>query len=163
MKNASSIGCKVLCFATGMLLPAAAASQTTQPVAESGTWQFTAAIYGWVPTIDTRVNFPGDRGSTDTSVSSRDVLNHLKFTFQGSLDVHNGQWGIFNDLVYVDLGGVKSQDRDFSIGNIGIPASATANLNLDLKSLIWTVAGEYRLVPIPHGRWMCSAARACCT
>ena len=151
MKIASSIGCTitVLCFAIGMLLPAAAAGQATQSGAESGTWQFTAAIYGWVPTIDTRVNFPGDRGSTDTSVSKSDVLNHLKFTFQGSLDVHNGQWGIFNDLVYVDLGGVKSQDRDFSIGNIGIPASATANLSLDLKSLIWTVAGEYRLVSDP--------------
>ena len=151
MKIAGSIGCTitVVCFAIGMLLPTAAAGQATQSGAESGTWQFTAAIYGWVPTIDTRVNFPGDRGSTDLHVSKSDVLDHLKMTFQGSLDAHNGRWGIFNDLVYVDLGGVKSQDRDFSIGNIGIPATATANLSLDLKSLIWTVAGEYRLVSDP--------------
>ena len=93
--------------------------------------------------------FSRRRGTTDLHVSKRDVLNHLKMTFQGSLDAHNGRWGIFNDLVYVDLGGVKSQDRDFSIGNIGIPATATANLSLDVKSLIWTVAGEYRLVSDP--------------
>jgi len=67
-------------------------------------------------------------------------------TFQGSLDAHNGRWGIFNDLVYVDLGGVKQQNRDFSIGNVGVPASATTDLTLDLKSLIWTVAGEYRVM-----------------
>jgi len=151
MKIGDSIECTttVLCFATGMLFSVATAGQAPQPAAEIGTWQFTATVYGWVPTIDTKVNFPGDGRTTDLSVSKSDVLNHLKFTFQGSLDAHNGRWGIFNDLVYVDLGGVKSQDRDFSIGNIGIPASATANLSLDVKSLIWTVAGEYRLVSDP--------------
>jgi hypothetical protein len=33
-----------------------------------------------------------------------------------------------------------------SVGNVGIPASATTDLTLDLKSLIWTVAGEYRVM-----------------
>jgi hypothetical protein len=70
-------------------------------------------------------------------------------TFQGALDVHNGRWGIFNDLIYVDLGGVKSQTHDFSIGNIGIPASATADLSVDFKATVWTVAGEYRLASDP--------------
>jgi len=151
MKIADSIErtMAVVCVAIGMLLPAAAAGQATPSGAEGGTWQFTASIYGWVPAIDTKANFPGDGGSTYLNVSKSDVLNHLKMTFQGSLDAHNGQWGIFNDLIYVDLGGVKSRDRDFSIGNIGIPASATANLSLDVKSLIWTVAGEYRLVSDP--------------
>jgi hypothetical protein len=65
-------------------------------------------------------------------------------TFQRSLDAHNGRWGIFNDLVYVDVGGVKQRNHDFSIGNVGIPASATTDLTLDLKSLIWTVAGWQR-------------------
>ena len=32
---------------------------------------------------------------------------------------------------------------------MGIPATATANLTLDLKSSIWTVAGEYRLASDP--------------
>jgi hypothetical protein len=66
-------------------------------------------------------------------------------TFQGSLDANNGRWGIFNDIVYVDVGGVKSQSHDLLVGDVGIPATATADLSLDLKSLIWTVAGEYRV------------------
>lgn len=114
--------------------------------AEAGKWQFNATLYGWVPTIDGKVNFPSDAGSTDLHASMSDVLNHLKMTFQGALDIHNGTWGLFNDIVYVDFGGVKSQKSDFVVGNTQIPATATTDVNLDLKSLIWTVAGEYRVV-----------------
>jgi hypothetical protein len=135
----------ILFFAIATLVPAAAAAQAAQAGAETGTWQFTATIYGWVPTIDGQVNFPDDKGSTGIHASMSDVLNHLKMTFQGALDVHNGRWGIFNDVVYVDLGGVKSQQRDFVVGNVQIPATATTEVNLDLKALIWTVAGEYRI------------------
>jgi hypothetical protein len=143
-----SAGCATaaLCFAIGALLPAAAAGQAPKPGAEAGTWQFTATLYGWVPTIDGKVNFPDDRGSTDIHVNGANVISHLKMTFQGSLDAHNGRWGIFNDIVYVDVGGAKQHSRDFSIGNVGIPATATTDLSLDLKSLIWTVAGEYRVM-----------------
>jgi hypothetical protein len=122
----------------------AAAAQSTQ-WGEAGKWQFTATLYGWVPEIDGRVNFPDDKGSTGIHASMSDVLNHLKMTFQGALDIHNGTWGLFNDLVYVDFGGVKSQKSDFLVGNVEIPATATTDTNLDLKALIWTVAGEYRV------------------
>jgi len=151
MRISISIGCAttVLCFAIGALLPAAAAGQSAQPDADAGTWQFTAALYGWVPTIDGKVNFPNDKGSTDIHVNGANVISHLKMTFQGSLDANNGRWGIFNDIVYVDVGGVKSQSHDLSIGDVGIPATATADLSLDLKSLIWTVAGEYRVASGP--------------
>jgi hypothetical protein len=125
--------------------PCGCGRSASQPGAEAGTWQFTATIYGWVPTIDGQVNFPGDNGSTGIHVNGANVISHLKMTFQGALDAHNGRWGIFNDVVYVDLGGAKSQTHDLLIGNVGIPATATADLNLDLKSLIWTVAGEYRV------------------
>lgn len=40
----------------------------------------------------------------------------------------------------------QSHERDFSIGHVGIPASATTDLSLDIKALVWTVAGEYRVV-----------------
>jgi hypothetical protein len=135
----------ILGFALGALLPAAAAAQAAQPGAQPGTWQFTATLYGWVPTIDGTVNFPDDGGSTGYHASMSDVLNHLKMTFQGALDIHNGQWGLFNDVVYVNFGGVKSQTQDFFVGNVPIPPTTTATVNLDLKTLIWTVAGEYRV------------------
>ena len=134
-----------LAFAAGALLPTVANAQSAQTGGLAEKWMFTATIYGWVPTIDGRVNFPDDRGSTGIHASMSDVLNHLRMTFQGALDAHNGRWGMFTDVVYVDVGGVKSHERDFSIGNVGIPATATADLDLTIKALVWTVAGEYRI------------------
>ena len=135
----------VLCVAAGMLLSSPASAQSS--LGEK--WMFTATIYGWVPKIDGTVNFPGDRDSTDIHASMSDILNHLRMTFQGTFDAHNGRWGLFTDIVYVDVGGIKTHTRDFSIGNIGIPASTTTDLNLDIKAVVWTVAGEYRVMSDP--------------
>ncbi len=142
-------GMILLALVTGALLSISAAAQTTQSNQEAEKWQFAVTVYGWLPTINGKVNFPDDRGSTSIHASMSDVLSYLKMTFQGSLDAHNGLWGIYSDLVYVDLAGAKSETRDFSIGAIGIPASATADLSLDIKALIWTAAGEYRVMSDP--------------
>ena len=142
-------GMTVLALAAGALFSMSAAAQTTQSSCEAGKWQLAVTSYGWLPTINGNVNFPGDKGSTSIHVSASDLLSHLKMTFQGSLDAHNGPWGIYNDVVYVALAGSKSQTDDFSIGPIVIPASAATDLSLDIKALIWTVAGEYRVVSDP--------------
>jgi len=142
-------GMAVMALAASALLPMSVAAQTTQSGWGAEKWQFTATLYGWVPAIDQTVNFPGDQGSTDVHVGMSDVLSALKMTFQGSFDAHNGRWGIFNDLFYADLGGAKSRTRDFSVGNIGLPASTETDLTLDIKTLIWTVAGEYRIESDP--------------
>ena len=84
------------------------------PAGKPGSGSFAATLYGWVPTIDQKVNFPGDPGSSDIHVSKSDVLDHLKMTFQGSLDAHNGRWGMFTDILYMDLGGVQVQRRAIS-------------------------------------------------
>lgn len=63
----------------------------------------------------------------------------------GTLEAHNGYWGAFTDVVYVNVSGNKSQSRDFSMGASGIPAGTSADLGLDIKGLVWTLAGEYRL------------------
>ena len=139
----------VLCFAGGTLLPAPAAAQSALPPWEAGKWQLSASLNGFVPAIDGKVNYAGDTRSSDLHVSMHEVLSNLKMTFQGSLDVHNGRWGIFNDVIYADIGGVKSRTRDFSLGNIGIPATATTDLSLGVKATVWTVAGEYRVVSDP--------------
>ncbi len=139
----------VLCFAAAAFLSTSAAAQSAQPGWESGKWQFTANIYGLLPVIDGKVNFPGDLGSSDIHFSRSDIINHLKMTFMGALDAHNGRWGVFNDVLYMDLGGTQTQTRDFSIGGIAIPATATTTKSVDLKSWVWTVAGEYRVAADP--------------
>ena len=151
MKLSSSLrsATVALFVAAGALLPSVANAQSAPSGSPGERWMFTASLYGWVPEIDGTVNFPGDRGSTNIHASMSDVLNHLKMTFQGTFDAHNGRWGMFTDIFYSDVGGVKSRERDFSIGNIGIPATATADLDLSIKATIWTLAGEYRVVSDP--------------
>ncbi len=122
-----------LCFATGAVLSMPAAAQSS---GESGKWQYTATIYGYMSGIKGKVNLPGDHGSTDIDFPFHDILSSLKMAFMGALDAHNGRWGIFNDVLYMDVGGSQTQQRDFSVGGIGIPATATTNASLDLKSWV---------------------------
>jgi hypothetical protein len=144
----------VLCVATGVFAPMQAAAQSapaqsTPASWDSGSWQFGATLYGYLPTIGGKLNFPVSGGGTSINVDANTLLNHLKMTFMGAFDAHNGKWGVFTDVLYLDVGGSKSQTHDFGIGHEGIPAQTTANLNLDLKGVVWTIAGEYRMAADP--------------
>jgi hypothetical protein len=144
----------VLCVATGVFAPMQAAAQSapaqsTPASWDSGSWQFGATLYGYLPTIGGKLNFPVSGGNTSINVDANTLLNHLKMTFMGAFDAHNGKWGVFTDVLYLDVGGSKSQTHDFGIGHEGIPAQTTANLNLDLKGVVWTIAGEYRMAADP--------------
>lgn len=143
-----------LCMGSAALVSASAAGQpaTTQPTRpawEPEKWHVAATVYSWLPAIDGKVIFPGGLGSADLHVPFHDILNHLKMTFMGAVDVHYGRWGMFTDALYLDVGGVKSQTNDFSIGDTRIPIGTTADLTVDIKSWVWTLAGEYRVVSDP--------------
>lgn len=140
MNKKSTLAAPLLALALAGTAPFAAQAQGMG----SG-WQFEAAVYGWFPGIKSDVSFPDGQGSS-IDLSSGDVIDALKFAFMGSLQVRNGGWGLFTDLVYADLGGSTSGSRDFSIGGgQRPPVGLTANLDLDVKSWIWTIAGTYQL------------------
>jgi hypothetical protein len=112
-------------------------------------WQFSAAIYGWLPTLSSKTSFPTGTGGSSIEVDGGDVLDSLKMTFQGTITARRGQWGMMADWVYVDLGNTKDATRDVTVGGSELPASATANLSLDLKTNVLTLAGTYALVQQP--------------
>jgi len=125
-----------------LALAAAPLAATAQDGAEG--WQFEASIYGWFPAISGTADFPTGAGSPSIDASMGDVIDALKFTFQGNFEARRGPWGIWTDLVYADFGVSRSGSRDFSLGGRPLPAGLRANLDLDLKSWIWTLAGTYR-------------------
>ena len=129
------------------LTPAVVSAQTLPSNMPDAKWQFSASIYAYLPTISGSTTFPGLPGnpSPACSVDARTIIDNLKMVFMGSLDMHNGQWGLWNDVMYMNIGNSKSGTRDFSLINGIIPASATADLSLDIKGTVWTIAGEYRL------------------
>jgi hypothetical protein len=142
-------GMAALTVAAAALLPNSAAAQSTQAAWETGKWQFSAILYAYLPTIDGSLTIPPDPSSPSINVDAGTIIDNLKFTFMGTFDAHNGRWGVFTDLLYLNVGGDQSKTRDLIIGGGRLPASATADLSLDLKGTVWTIAGEYRVVSDP--------------
>jgi hypothetical protein len=128
-------------IAAASLFPPVATAQVAGP------WQYGLSLYGWLPTISGTTVFPPPAtGGSDVELDADAILDALKFTFMGTFEAHNGAWGGFTDFVYMDLGATKSRTRDLTIGGRDLPADVTAKATFDLKSYVWTLAGEYRIV-----------------
>ena len=151
-QNTKNKAGKATGFALSLVAAAALAAIPAAAQAQSGStqpegWRTAVTLYGWFPSFGGESSFP--TVGNPINVDADKVIDSLKFVFMGTLDVHNGRWGAFTDLVYMDVGGGKSNTRDFSIGTGGVPAGISADLNLDLKAWVWTLAGEYRVVSSP--------------
>src|SRR5580765_3625153 len=131
----------VALLATGAGLPTTSMAQSSSAF-DAPKWQFSAIIYGYFPTIGGHTILPVDNGGSSIDIDASKLIDNLKFTFMGTFDAHNGRWGAFTDIIYLDVGGSESGTRNFNIGNIGLPASTTADLNLDLKGTLWTKIGR---------------------
>jgi len=135
----------LLCAVLAGMAPASAQAQ-----ASADAWQWQAAIYGWFPALSGTTEFPSGAGGPSFDVSTHQVLESLNFAFMGAFGGKKGQWGFWTDLFYADVGGSKDGTRDFSLGHQGLPANLSANLNLDIKTTIWTLAGTYELAKSPE-------------
>jgi hypothetical protein len=131
-------------FAVGALASGAATAQ-----ARPDDWQFRAIIYGYLPDIGGTTTFPAGTGSS-INVDASKIISNLKFTFMGTLEAQKGAWGAFTDIIYLDVGGSKSDFRDLSIGGVTLPAGITADAQLDIKGTVWTLAGNYRAMATPE-------------
>lgn len=139
MKNKSmAVTAATLCALAALSSPDAAA-QTADD------WKWQATIYGYLPDISGSTTFPQTGSGSSGTVDASKIIDSLKFTFMGSLEASNGRWGLYTDLVYLDVGNTKSGYRDFSIGGAAIPAGVDANVSYDLKGLAWTLAGTWRI------------------
>jgi hypothetical protein len=129
-------------LAAALVLPGPARAQSADA------WQFGAVVYGWFPSVKGRTTFPQDSG-TDVSVDADTILENLKFVFMGTLEARRQRYGFFTDVIYMDIGDSKSGTRDLTIGGFPIPGTAEASARYDLKALVWTLAGSYRMVADP--------------
>jgi len=139
---------RILAAITASLCTCCAIVASPASAQTSDQWQYGAVIYGWLPTIGGKTTFPGG-GGTNIDVDVDTILSHLKFTFMGTFEARKGPLGLYTDLIYLDVGGNKSQTRDVTIGGLPLPGGVTGDFNLDLKTTIWTIAGEYRVATDP--------------
>jgi hypothetical protein len=139
-------------IAVGLFTVAMAATVPLQAQAQSmgDGLKWEASIYGWFPAIGGSTSFPPNGGGPSVDVSSKDVLDALKMAFMGNIGMKMGQWGLWTDLVYADFGASKNGTRKVDIGGLPLPGDIQSDLNLDIKSWIWTLAGTYSLVASPQ-------------
>ena len=109
-------------------------------------WEWRGTIYAWLPSIEGTTIFPTDEDSPDLETDTSNILDSLDFTFMGTLKARKGSWGFFSDLMYLDVGDREEGSRDFTVGPNELPIGITANVNLDIKSAVWSMAGTYNLV-----------------
>jgi hypothetical protein len=113
-------------------------------------WRFQGTLYLYFPTMKGSTTFPPSTGGSDANIDAGTILDHLKMTFMGSLEARRQQWGVFTDVVYMNLGDSKTASRSLQIGGVELPAGATADVDYDLKGWSWTLAGTWRALQRPQ-------------
>jgi hypothetical protein len=136
---------KVMRIIAVTLCVCAAAWPVATPAVETNDWQFGASIYFWFPNIAGETAFP-NVGNGEFQVDIENVLDNLQFALMGTFDARKGRWGFLTDAIYMDVGSSQTGGRDYLIGGIQVPVTATGTVDFDLKSLIWTLAGYYRAI-----------------
>ena len=117
-----------------LLLASASLANADSP---SSDWRYGLQIYGWFPGIsgDLRYDLPGTGGGVDVDASK--IIDSLQFTFMGTFEARKGPWSGFTDLIYLNLGGDKSNEVTLPNNNVQLDA------DLDLEGWIWTLGGAY--------------------
>jgi hypothetical protein len=118
----------------------------------SSDWEFGASIYGWFPDISGRTRFSEGPGGGEIDVPVSDILDNLEFTLMGSFAARKGRWGVFADLIYLDVSASQSVSNSPSIGDVELPVEVTGTKSLDMTSWIVTTAASYRLGDDGAGR-----------
>lgn len=128
--------------------------------AQPDEWRYRATIYGWFPGLSGTTQFPSGANGPSIDVDAKDLIDALKMAFMGTFEVQYGNWGGLVDWVYTDIGSDKSGTRDFSIHGQQLPVGLNANLSLDVKANIVTLAGTYSLIDNPaHSTGLVFGAR----
>jgi hypothetical protein len=145
MKRTTAIVIAAMGAATAILPNLASAQSVAVSATRADEWQFGAFVYGYYPQIGSKVTFPNGQ-SSDVTVDASDLVNNLKFGLLGSFEVRKGNWGMFTDLMYMDVGAFKSRFHNMTVGDAGLPVDVSASANFDMKSTVWTLAATYRVV-----------------
>jgi hypothetical protein len=118
---------------------AAAAPCVSHAETASDDWQFSTTIYGWLPTLsgDATIQLKQNR-DVSLTMDPGDVLSALNFAAFLAADARKGRWGVATDLIYLDLGGTETGQRDFMLGDLELPVTASAKIGWDLTGWVWT-------------------------
>jgi hypothetical protein len=128
--------------------------------ADSGRWQFAVIPYVWMPNINgkTDASVPGlrrldgllENANLSATLGPNDYLNNLNFAAMLAAEARQGNWSVFTDIVYMDLGNQKTKIRNIT-GLRGRPLDTISrNTDTSFSSTLWTLGGGYT---VARGRY----------
>lgn len=125
---------------------AAMAPSPVNAATDAADWQWDATVYLWLPALGGETSFPPNGDGPSIDVSGEQILDSLNFAFMGAVEGRKGRWGLATDVIYLDLGASRKGTRDFGLGQVEIPATVDADLELDITGWLWTLAGSYEVI-----------------
>lgn len=111
-------------------------------VSDDAGWTFSIAPYFWGASLRGDVGVRG-RQPFDADVPFSDLFDNLRFGGMIVGEAHNGTWGVFADLIYLDIQVDKALTRTIA----GVPVSLSGSL--ETTSITATLMGEYRVLAEP--------------
>jgi len=140
------VGVAALILGLGALASGTAAADEVDKW--DGQWHFDATIYGWVPFIYSTVNIPAIAGGGTQTIETQ-PSQYLKYVKTGALfdgSIQKGDWGLWTDLVFLNLGTTVTHTREIGLpdGDPLLPVNRT--IDTALRAAIWTVAPTYTVV-----------------
>jgi len=117
-----------------------------QSADKANAWEFGVSIYGWFPDISGNAVFSPEGSDSEFEIDIEDILENLEMFLMGSLDVRKGAFGVFTDVIYMDVGDSASSSMDGSIGQGQVPTNVTADVDFEMTSWIWNLLAYYRAI-----------------
>ena len=119
-----------------------------------GEWHYGATIYGWFPAMTTDLNFSLRNGATaspSVTVKPSDYLSDLQFGVMAVASARKGNWELFTDIVYADISSLDSKVREIRTPGGIIHPDVNINVNVGLKSTVWTLGAGYTVARSDQG------------
>lgn len=137
-------------------LVALALGATAAPAQDltAGDWKFRAQIYGWFPSISGSSEFPASSGGSTAKIDFSDYMDSLQFAFMGTFEARKGRLGLLTDYIYLSFDADKAATRDLTLtgplGQVSLPANASAAVTVDMRGWAWSLLGTYSLAQSPQ-------------
>jgi hypothetical protein len=113
-----------------------------------GQWHFDVTPYAWVPWLYTTVQLPPIAGGGNPTQEVQ-PSQYLKYVQMGALfdaSVRKGDWGLWTDLVYLNLQANNSHVREIGVPGFPATLSVTRTIDTGVRAAIWTLAPTYTVM-----------------
>ena len=141
-------------LAAGIAVLASAGASAQEANKYDGQWHYGFTIYGWLPAMTTDLNFSLRNGATaspSVTVKPHDYLSDLRFAAMAAGSARKGNWELFTDIVYADIGGLESKVRTLHTPGGEIHPQVNVNVDVDMKTTIWTLGAGYTVARSDQG------------